>query len=71
MSDDGWINREMLAERDTAVKMLDAALTRIETLEAALEKADALADAFDSDGNVTDRHTRALHDLVAYREARK
>ena len=37
MSDDGYINREMLAERDAAVEMLDAALTHIKTLEAALE----------------------------------
>ena len=38
MSDD-FINREMLAERDAAVKMLDAALARITALEAAINAA--------------------------------
>ena len=52
--------------QDTLIEAAD----RIEALEAALAKADDLADAFYSAGNVTDRHTRALHALVAYREAR-
>ena len=48
MSDDGYINREMLAERDAAVKMLDVAITRIESLEAALGKADGCANWCDA-----------------------
>ena len=70
MSDDGYINREMLAERDAAVKMLDAALTRIEALEAALAKADALADILETKGLIEGLDCRTGPALDAYREVR-
>ena len=71
MSDD-FINREMLAERDAAVKMLDAALARIEALEAALAKADALADQCElfANGKLYSMNP-VLEAREAYREARK
>ena len=71
MSDD-FINREMLAERDAAVKMLDAALARISALEAALAKADALAEQCDDAFYHLDGVglPEFYHTLTAYRQAR-
>ena len=64
MSDD-FINREMLAERDAAVKMLDAALARISALEAAINAALERLDA----SLFTNAEHQQAKDIL--REARK
>ena len=47
------------------------AADRIEALEAQVRAADALADALESSGNVTERHCRAMNALVAYRATKE
>lgn len=66
------------AERDEALNQLDSARHSVEVLEkrnaqllAKVAKADALADALESSGNVTERHCRAMNALTAYRETDK
>jgi len=51
-----------------AADELEQRAARIAALEARIAKADALAQALESSGNVTERHCRALHALAAYRE---